>query len=1020
MIEDVARLRLTVDSTGLTEARSKINSLGKSGKSASGSLKGLASSSTATKVALGSLAVGVTAVGVTVVKTTKKWLEFNVAMKEVETIAGATGKQMKSLRLDALKVAQSVGVDATEAAQGFYQAISAGIPTEDVKEFVKVSAELGKGGLADIGSSTDLLTTALNAYGKSAGEARKVSDQLFRTVKLGKTNIPQLASSLARVAPVASTAGVKLEELLGIVASTTKQGVKTAESMTQIKAAIVALLNPSETMADIFNDIGVSSGRQLIAQEGLAGALEKVRIASAGNDKVLNQALKSIEAYSLSATITKDKLEDTADAIEEIGIASGDTAKASKIAGDELGTSFEKLGNALLILAENANQATGASEGLSGAIADLADKLADPDLPKAYAKSFMEFPAVFAKFIFLAQGMEEQVSKFDSKVELSIDTQRRYAEAIRKSAEARRMAGESQIDVAEKVLHLEKALEMQKAITAGLGGEERIKLLDQNIEALNTKLKIGAMTVSEYQKGLEKLSNLKGTRTRLIAEVEATKQLELQLQSYKRIGEGQNEISKEQFRIAVEAQRLNEALKNSKITTEQWRAETEKLKKQYDNIEQRAKGFSKTFATFFGGISSVNSGLVKGGERALEIANAQARVDEILLANTDENIALIEKQLTHFDDLLTQKKQLTEAEQGIRNLLLNQLGILKEQSKEAKKSRATLDFEGLQSRYRTKEEQASLDYAGDLGKIEKGGASEEEKEMLRQRAFEQFQQQIAQDDEEGAISKAVDEQAQIDQQIESLQQYYMTELELQQAHEKQKRDLIMEATNLTANQQKDLLNKVAEEGKKQRVEIAKQETEQKLRASQEFLGGMASLASVFGKKGFKAYQALAIAEATVATYLSASKAMAKYPPPFNAIAAAGAIAGGLAQVANIKSQKPPAYQMGGIVGGSSYGGDQELARVNSGEMILNQTQQKNLFAMANNPIGGNNKRGSVTIINQTGSDISGDVEENQDGDLQIVIEKAVKQTKDELTNEANYGGGNFLPSLEKNYGLART
>lgn len=43
----------------------------------------------------------------------------------------------------------------------------------------------------------------------------------------------------------------------------------------------------------------------------------------------------------------------------------------------------------------------------------------------------------------------------------------------------------------------------------------------------------------------------------------------------------------------------------------------------------------------------------------------------------------------------------------------------------------------------------------------------------------------------------------------------------------------------------------------------------------------------------------------------------------------------------------PKFETGGIIGGSSFTGDKVLARVNSGEMILNQTQQKELFNMLN-------------------------------------------------------------------------
>lgn len=58
---------------------------------------------------------------------------------------------------------------------------------------------------------------------------------------------------------------------------------------------------------------------------------------------------------------------------------------------------------------------------------------------------------------------------------------------------------------------------------------------------------------------------------------------------------------------------------------------------------------------------------------------------------------------------------------------------------------------------------------------------------------------------------------------------------------------------------------------------------------------------------------------------------------------------GLAQVAGVIAQihSLSGYASGGIIGGNSYTGDKVLARVNSGEMILNPSQQANLFNMIN-------------------------------------------------------------------------
>lgn len=71
---------------------------------------------------------------------------------------------------------------------------------------------------------------------------------------------------------------------------------------------------------------------------------------------------------------------------------------------------------------------------------------------------------------------------------------------------------------------------------------------------------------------------------------------------------------------------------------------------------------------------------------------------------------------------------------------------------------------------------------------------------------------------------------------------------------------------------------------------------------------------------------------------------AKMPFPLNLVAIAAGVAAVVGALASIGS-----FATGGIVGGSSYSGDKLFARVNSGEMILNSTQQRNLFRMINTP-----------------------------------------------------------------------
>lgn len=77
---------------------------------------------------------------------------------------------------------------------------------------------------------------------------------------------------------------------------------------------------------------------------------------------------------------------------------------------------------------------------------------------------------------------------------------------------------------------------------------------------------------------------------------------------------------------------------------------------------------------------------------------------------------------------------------------------------------------------------------------------------------------------------------------------------------------------------------------------------------------------------------------------------AKLAFPYNLIAIAAGVAAVIAALASMSK-----FAKGGIVGGNSYSGDRQVARVNAGEMILNRHQQSTLFnAINSGKLGGGN------------------------------------------------------------------
>lgn len=95
---------------------------------------------------------------------------------------------------------------------------------------------------------------------------------------------------------------------------------------------------------------------------------------------------------------------------------------------------------------------------------------------------------------------------------------------------------------------------------------------------------------------------------------------------------------------------------------------------------------------------------------------------------------------------------------------------------------------------------------------------------------------------------------------------------------------------------------------------------------------------------------------------AAGASAASLPFPWNIVAIGGAIAAAIAAFAVI-----PKFAGGGIVSGGPTSGDKILARVNAGEMILNGSQQSNLFEAINSGQLGGGKTLSSTVTTKVRS-----------------------------------------------------
>jgi len=195
--------------------------------------------------------------------STKLAGDFQKSLLEVSTLLGkTTNRDLDKMSRELRAVAMSSGVALDSLSKAKYDIVSAGFSSvSDSAEVLRVSSELAVGGVTSVAEAADLLTTSLNALGLDASDTNKVADQLFTTVRLGKTTMTELSASLGQVLPFARSAGLGLDGVGAAMATLTASGISTAQATTSLRATLVSLQSPADSSKKAMEEAGIEIKR---------------------------------------------------------------------------------------------------------------------------------------------------------------------------------------------------------------------------------------------------------------------------------------------------------------------------------------------------------------------------------------------------------------------------------------------------------------------------------------------------------------------------------------------------------------------------------------------------------------------------------------------------------------------------------------------------------------------------------------------------------------------------------------
>lgn len=248
-LESEARQSASVLGSQMQAAGQKIKAVGDDITNVGQKISGLGRTMT-TKVTM-PIAAGFGAV----IKTT---MDFDAQMSKVQAISGASGEEFAQLRDKAREMGESTRFSATEAGEAFEYMGMAGWKTEQMMQGIPGILNLAAASGEELGTTSDIVTDALTAFGLKAEDAGRFADILAAASTNANTNVSMMGESFKYAASAAGSLGYSAEDVTVALGLMANSGIKASMAGTSLRNMFQRMAKPTKESQAAMDRLGLS------------------------------------------------------------------------------------------------------------------------------------------------------------------------------------------------------------------------------------------------------------------------------------------------------------------------------------------------------------------------------------------------------------------------------------------------------------------------------------------------------------------------------------------------------------------------------------------------------------------------------------------------------------------------------------------------------------------------------------------------------------------------------------------
>ena len=184
--------------------------------------------------------------------------DFEKGMSNVQSISGASGKQLDKLSAKAKEMGAKTKFSAKEATEAYQYMAMAGWKTGSMLDGIEPIMKLAGAANEDLATTSDIVTDALTGFNMTAKDAGRFTNVIAAASTNSNTDVRKLGESFKYCAPLAGALGYSVEDVskgLGLMANS---GVKASQAGTSMRALFTRMASPTKQSAAAMEKLGIS------------------------------------------------------------------------------------------------------------------------------------------------------------------------------------------------------------------------------------------------------------------------------------------------------------------------------------------------------------------------------------------------------------------------------------------------------------------------------------------------------------------------------------------------------------------------------------------------------------------------------------------------------------------------------------------------------------------------------------------------------------------------------------------